>query len=209
MHLATGLWSAFVTLFVTIAPIDTAAAFLSVTQLHKQDRVELAGKSVCIAGAMLLVFALFGNVMLGLLRVSLPAFEVAGGILLFLQAISFTFSRSGLSSINENEQHEAQTYNDIAVFLLAFPLITGPGSLSAILLLMGRVNGVMNAAAIIILLIFCLILTFAAMLVAERLIRSLGRTGTDVVGRISGLLLAALAIQFTFDGLKSAFAVLR
>lgn len=83
-------------------------------------------------------------------------------------------------------------------------MIAGPGSLSAVVLLMGRAQGFANAAAIIGLLLFCLALTFAAMLVSEWLQRWLGETGTDVVGRISGVLLAALAVQFVFDGLRHA-----
>lgn len=145
-----------------------------------------------------------GNLFLKLLHVSLPAFQVAGGVLLFLQALTLTFSKSGLSSITEGEQREAQGPGDIAVFPLAFPLIAGPGSLAAIVLLMGRVDGWANGAAIITILLACLAITFIAMLAAERLAALLGETGTDVVGRISGVLLAALAVQFMFEGVRQA-----
>lgn len=145
-----------------------------------------------------------GNLFLKLLHVSLPAFQVAGGVLLFLQALTLTFSKSGLSSITEGEQREAQRPGDIAVFPLAFPLIAGPGSLAAIVLLMGRVDGWANGAAIITILLACLAITFIAMLAAERLAALLGETGTDVVGRISGVLLAALAVQFMFEGVRQA-----
>jgi multiple antibiotic resistance protein len=134
----------------------------------------------------------------------MPAFQVAGGILLFLQSLTLTFGISGLSSITEGEHREAQQPGDIAVFPLAFPLIAGPGSLSAIVLLMGRSEGTIRGVAIISILIFCLALTFAALLGSEILQRWLGETGTDVVGRISGVLLAALAVQFVFDGLRQA-----
>src|SRR3954471_23511598 len=101
MHLPLQLWSAFVTLLATIGPIETAAVFASLTAgIHHQHRTSLALRSVVIAGAVLLLFAVAGNLFLLLLRVSLPAFQVAAGILLFLQALSLTFSRSGLSSIS-------------------------------------------------------------------------------------------------------------
>ncbi len=205
MHLPLSLWSAFVTLLVTIGPVDTAAVFTSLTRgVHHHNRKSLAARAVAAAGSMLLVFAVAGNLLLHVLGVSLSAFQVAGGILLFLQALTLTFSKSGLSSISEGEHREAERPGDIAVFPLAFPLIAGPGSLSAVVLLMGRSAQPAESIAIILLLGLCLALTFAAMLASEWLQRWLGATGSDVVGRISGILLAALAVQFVFDGLKHA-----
>jgi multiple antibiotic resistance protein len=205
MKLPLELWSAFVTLLVTIGPVDTAAVFTSLTKgVHHANRKNLAARAVIAAGAMLLIFAVAGNLFLKLLEVSLPAFQVAGGILLFLQALTLSFSKSGLSSISEGEHREAERPGDIAVFPLAFPLIAGPGSLSAVVLLMGRAGGLAHAFVIVLLLLLCLALTFAAMLASEQLERWLGETGTDVVGRISGVLLAALAVQFVFDGLRQA-----
>jgi multiple antibiotic resistance protein len=192
-------------LLVTIGPVDTAAVFTSLTKgVHHANRKSLAARAVLAAGAMLLVFAAAGNLLLELLRVSLPAFQIAGGVLLFLQALTLSFSKSGLSSISEGEQREAQRPGDIAVFPLAFPLIAGPGSLSAVVLLMGRAGSLAHAAAIILLLVLCLALTFVAMVASDRLARWLGETGTDVIGRVSGVLLAALAVQFVLDGLRQA-----
>jgi len=183
--------------------VDTAAVFTSLTRdVHKANRKSLAARAVIVAGMMLLIFAVAGNLLLALLHVSLPAFQVAGGILLFLQALTLTFSKSGLSSISELEHREAERPGDIAVLPLAFPLIAGPGSLSAIVLLMGRANGLANGVAIIAMLLICLTLTFLAMLASDHLGHWLGETGSDVVGRISGVLLAALAVQFVFDGLR-------
>ena len=205
MHFPLQLWSVFVTLLVSIGPIETAAVFASLTKdTHYTNRKSLAARAVLVAGLMLLVFAVGGNFLLPLLHVSMPAFQVAGGILLFLQALTLTFAKSGLSSISEGEHREAEKPGDIAVFPLAFPLIAGPGSLSAIVLLMGRSDGWINGGATIAMLVLCLALTFAAMLASEHLQRWLGETGTDVVGRISGVLLAALAVQFVFDGLRQA-----
>jgi multiple antibiotic resistance protein len=208
MHFPLQLWSVFFTLLVSIGPIETAAVFASLTKGNRHgNRKSLAARAVMVAGVLLLVFAVGGNFLLPLLHVSMPAFQVAGGILLFLQALTLTFSRSGLSSISEGEQREAEQPGDIAVFPLAFPLIAGPGSLSAIVLLMGRSDGWINGAATIAMLLLCLVITFVALLASEHLQRRLGETGTDVVGRISGVLLAALAVQFVFDGLRHAALV--
>ena len=206
MHGPLQIWSAFVTLLVTIGPIETAAIFASLTKgIHRTHRVSLAIRSIMVASALLLMFALAGNILLTLLHVSLPAFQIAGGLLLFLQALTLTFSKSGLSSISEGEHREAELPGDIAVFPLAFPIIAGPGSLSAIVLLMGRVEGWESRGAIIGVLALCLTLTLVAMLATDWIMDLLGKTGSDVVGRISGVLLAALAVQFALDGLHAAF----
>ncbi|WP_395443277.1 MarC family protein [Caulobacter sp. UC70_42] len=204
--LLTANWiSAFVTLFVTIGPIEAAVIFAGLTSgVHRPDRRVLAMRAVLIAGAVLLLFAVCGRALLSLLHISLAAFRVAGGVLLFLQALSLTFANAGLSSISEDERREARKPGDIAVFPLAFPLIAGPGSLSAVVLLAGRSEGVLDSAAILLMLGVCLGITYVAMRASELLVRRLGETGADVVGRISGVLLAGLAVQFIFDGLRQA-----
>jgi len=205
MHTAPSILSSFVTLFVTIGPVETAVVFASLTAgVHRGDRRSLALRSVTIAGLVLLLFAIGGAFVLSLLHISLPAFRVAGGLLLFLQALTLTFSSPGLSSLNEGEKQDAERPGDIAVFPLAFPLIAGPGSLAAAVLVMGRTAGWIEAAGVIAMILVCLLLTLGAMRAAERLIALLGRTGADVVGRISGILLAGLAVQFMFDGLAEA-----
>jgi MarC family membrane protein len=203
MHASSSLLSSFVTLFVTIGPIETAVIFASLTSgTHHKERRSLALRSVAIAGLMLLLFALGGNLVLSLLHVSLPAFRVAGGMLLFLQALTLTFSSPGLSSINEGERQDAEKPGDIAVFPLAFPLIASPGALSAVVLLTGRAEEWREDASITVMIGLCLIITYIAMRAADVLVRMLGQTGADVVGRISGILLAGLAVQFIFDGLR-------
>jgi multiple antibiotic resistance protein len=205
MPFSPNILSSFITLLVTIGPIETAVVFASLTAgIHRRGRLSLARRSVIIASFVLLLFALAGGAVLSLLHISLPAFRVAGGVLLFLQALTLTFASPGLSSISERERREAEEPGDIAVFPLAFPLIAGPGSLSAAVLVMGRVQGWMEGASIIGMILACALLTWLTMLAADRLVRLLGRTGADVVGRISGVLLAGLAIQFIFDGLAAA-----
>lgn len=197
--------TAFVTLFITIGPVETAAVYLALTAgAHKPERRRLAWRSIAVAGGLLLAFAFLGNPVLHWMHVSLPAFRFAAGAMLFLQAISLVFaSDANMSSISAAEKNEAMKSRDIAVFPLAFPLIAGPGSLTAAVVLMGEaspVHTLIVAAALLI----CLLLTYLAFLFAERLGRLFGMTGADVVGRVSGILLAALAAQFMFDGLRDA-----
>lgn len=205
LHVAPSILSSFVTLLVTIGPIETGVIFASLTAgIHRAARASLALRSTTIAGIVLLLFAVAGNIALGLLHISLPAFRVAGGLLLFLQALSLTFSGPGLSSISEREQLDAEEPGDIAVFPLAFPLIAGPGGMAAVVLLMGRTQGALEGSGVIAMIAVCLLLTYGAMRAADRLVLLLGRTGADVVRRIAGVLLAGLAVQFIFDGLQAA-----
>lgn len=205
MHVPPSFLSSFVMLLVTIGPVETAVVFSSLTAgIHRSQRRNLAIRSTAIAGLVLLLFAIGGNSILGLLHISMSAFRVAGGLLLFLQALSLTFSSPGLSSISEGERHDAERPGDIAVFPLAFPLIAGPGSLSAAVLLMGRTASWLEGAGVLAMIVLCLGLAYGSMRAAERLVTLLGMTGADVVRRISGVLLAGLAIQFVFDGLEKA-----
>jgi multiple antibiotic resistance protein len=201
----SNLSSDFVTLLVTIGPIETAAVFAGLSAgFTPQERKGLAKRAVAIAGGVMTLFGIAGATVLSLLHVSMPAFRVAGGVLLFLQALTLTFASPGLSSINEGERREAQGAGDMAVFPLAFPLIAGPGSLSAIVLLEGRATSWAAEIAVFASLLVCLALTYLAMRLSGPLTRWLGKTGADVVGRVSGVLLAALAVQFVFDGLRQA-----
>lgn len=197
--------TAFVTLFVTIGPVETAAVYAALTSgVHLPHRGALAWRSVSIAGAMLAAFALGGGAVLAALHVSLSAFRFAAGLLLFLQAVALVFGgRTGMSSISASEQRDALRPGDIAVFPLAFPLIAGPGSLAAIVVLTGEADG-LRIGIVFGALIVCLMLTYAALRLAEQLGRLLGVTGADVVGRVSGILVAPLAAQFIFDGLRGA-----
>ena len=198
------LLSAFVTLLVTIGPFETAPLFGALTRGQSTDeRRRTARRAVAIAGIVLLVFALGGDWLLSVLHVSLPAMRAAGGVLLFLEAIHLMIASPGLSSITEREAEEAQPPRDISVFPLAFPLIAGPGSLVAVLLLMTQADGRwLYAVGVLVVLLLCLAITLAAFVAVDVLNRVLGVTGSDVVGRLSGLLLAALAMQFIFDGIN-------
>ena len=168
-------------------------------------RRRTATRAVLLAAAILLVFGLGGARLLAALGIGLPAFRIAGGSLLFLLAIDMVFARhSGLRSTTRGEYHEAEHRQDISVFPLAFPLLAGPGALTTILLLTTGQRGepvllgvVLGALAVV------LLLTWAVLRLAGPLLRVLGETGANVIGRLLGLLLAALAVQFMIDGVTA------
>jgi multiple antibiotic resistance protein len=199
--------SAIVMFLVTIGPLETAAIFgVLTTGARRPARRRLAIQAVAIAGAVLVVFAIGGTKFLGLLQVSMPAFEVAAGILLLLQSIELIFAHpSGLSALTAGEEREAERSDEIAVFPLAIPLIAGPASITAAMLLMGQADADPARVAVLFLsLLLALALTYAVLILVEPLGRVLGVTGTNVIARISGILLAALAVQFIFDGLRES-----
>jgi multiple antibiotic resistance protein len=199
--------TAFATLFVAIGPIDTAIVFGGLTGgIHRPDRFRLAWQAVLIAGAVLLTFALFGVPVLAALHVTLDAFRVAGGILLLLQAIQLIFGHpAGLSTLTAGERREALAPGDIAVFPLAFPVIAGPAGLTAVVLLMGQAGAdPLRAAVVLGATLVCLALAYTGMIFTDLLHRVLKTTGANVVARLAGVILATLAVQFIFDGVRGA-----
>ncbi|WOJ90412.1 MarC family protein [Methylocapsa polymorpha] len=153
-----------------------------------------------LAGAILLLFALAGRMWLSILGIGLPAFRVAGGLLLFLLATAMVFGRQ--SATHGVAEAEASSHDDITVFPLAFPLIAGPGAMTSVVLLMGRADGdPAHALVVVMMLMAALAIVLASLLQTRIIVRVLGVTGGNVIGRVLGINLAALAVQFVIDGL--------
>lgn len=169
----------------------------------------MAIKSTLLAAGILYVFSLIGSELLDALGITLPAFKIAGGLLLFLVAIDMIFARqSGLRSATVREQEEARFREDISVFPLAFPLISGPGALTTVILLAGNARGsTVNFVAMLIILGIVLLIGLVALLMSGRLMNLLGVTGSNVLGRLLGVLLAAMAVQFVVDGIQSVLLI--
>lgn len=198
--------SAFTTLFVAIGPAELAAMFLALTPgLDGRTKRRLAIVAAGVAAGVLLAFALGGLQLLSLIGVGLPAFRTAGGVLLLLTSAEMLLrSHTGLTSITPPEEMEAKQQPDIAIFPLAIPLTAGPGSMTAIVLLMGRSHTHLAEGMVLLALLLNILLALAAMLASQGVMRVLGLTGANVVARVSGILLAALAMQFIFDGLTAS-----
>ena len=203
---------ALATFLATIGPLDAAAMFAVLTGTYgSKQRQSCAIRGVIIATIILLLFALAGEMMLKALGISLPALRAAGGILLLLIAIEMVFARSsGATSTTDEEENEATTREDIAVFPLATPLIAGPGAIGAAILLMADAQGSVVLQVIVVAsMLAILLVTLVCLLLASQLTRILGLTGLHVFSRIFGILLAALAVQFIFDGIAGSDLVLR
>lgn len=197
----------FVALFVVVDPIGLAPMFAALTHgaaIETQRRI--AVKGVGLAAVILVAFFFSGDFILRALGISLAAFQMAGGMLLFLLAIDMVFARqSGLRSTTEREQREAVLRPDISVFPLAFPLIAGPGALTTVILMAATPHGPLVVIGALGVIVAILAVTLISLMAAARLLRLLGETGTNVLSRLFGVILAALAVQFIINGIKMAF----
>ncbi len=200
---------AFLTLFVVIDPIGLAPIFITLVGQHTpQQQARIAYQAVSVAGAILVGFALGGSFLLQYLDISLEAFQIAGGILLFKIALDMVFAHSERET--KEEEQEAQLREDVSIFPLAIPLIAGPGTLASLVILANHAE-VYQFGLVIILIIAAIVLaiSYAVFRLSRYLSHALGRTGINVVTRVLGVLLSALAVQYIVNGsialLKGAF----
>ena len=202
------LLDTFLVLFVVIDPIGLAPMFAALTQGETDAwRRRMALRGTALAAVVLVVFALLGDSLLAAINIGLPAFRIAGGVLLLLLAIDMVFARhSGVRSPTIREQAEAEHKKDISVFPLAVPLIAGPGAITTVLLTAGgRHESLAATGALLAMLGVVLGVTLVSLLFSARIMRLLGETGANVVSRVLGIVLAALAVQFMLDGLQTSF----
>ena len=198
------LITAFVTLFVIIDPIGMTPLFVALTQGMSSAKRRAIALRACITSVLLLiVFAGFGEAVLGFIGISMPAFRIAGGILLFLTALDMLFERRSKRRKDQaNEAEEEDDHDDPSIFPLSIPLIAGPGSITSVILLAGQKPGLEGVAWVSGVMLVVVLIVFVLFLMAGILERALGRTGINVVTRLLGMLLAALAVQFVLDGLR-------
>ncbi len=194
--------TAFVTLVVIIDPFGLAPLFVALTTGMEASRRRRIALVACLtAAAILLVFGLLGDAVLGFVGISMPAFRIAGGILLFLTALDMLFDRR--SKRREDQSHAGE--DDPSVFPLAIPLIAGPGAIATMILLTGQQEGDMTwLVAVNLVMLGVLAVTFLFFMAAGPIERLLGPVGINVVTRLLGMLLAALSVQFVLDGLKAS-----
>ena len=194
------LITAFVTLFVVIDPIGLTPLFVALTPgADAAHRRAIGLRAALIALALLAAFAVFGEALLGFVGISMPAFRIAGGILLFLTALDMLFQRR---QQRREDQAEQPHQPDPSVFPLAIPLIAGPGAIATVILLSGQHPGILGLAAVLGVAAAVLLVALALFLAAGLLERVLGPTGINVVTRLLGMLLAALSVQFVLEGLR-------
>ena len=202
----TFLISAFVTLFVVIDPIGLTPIFIALTPgLSAEARRAIAVRATLIAAGLLFLFAFLGEQVLGFIGISMPAFRIAGGILLFLTALDMLFERR---TKRREDQAGADDVPDPSVFPIAIPLIAGPGAIASMILLTGEAEGTIGMISVLAVMVSVLVLVFVFFLSATLIERALGKTGIVVVTRLLGMLLAALSVQFVLDGIQGFGLVL-
>ncbi len=191
---------ALLTLIVVIDPAGLVPVFVSLAgERSAKVQATIARRAVLIAAAVLLLFSLIGGPVLAYLGISVSALRIAGGILLFRIAVDMVFAQSRRETAEE--EAEARAKEDISVFPLAIPLIAGPGALASILILTSEARGEPAAFALVLVsAAIVLVVAYVFLRASARLARLLGQTGINVVTRVLGLLLAALAVQYVADG---------
>jgi len=199
------LITAFTTLFIIIDPPGLAPLFIALTQgMTNAQRRAISLRACLVAGALMLVFLFLGEAVLHFVGITIPAFRIAGGVLLFLTALDMLFQRRQARRQENADQGAEEHHDDPSVFPLALPLIVGPGAITTIILLASRAETGTDFAAITGVMAANLVLVFLTFLIAPMIERVLGRVGINIVTRVLGMLLAALAVQFILDGLRSS-----
>ena len=188
--------TAFATLFVVVNPPGLVPMFIALTQgMTTTKRRAMAHRACLIAFILLFLFGIAGEALLGFIGISMPAFRIAGGLLLFLTALDMLFERA-----RPTDQTDPDLYP--SVFPLATPLIAGSGAITSMILLMGQSPNWETKLAVLILMALMMAVTYLFFLTSPLIERLLGRTGTVVVTRLLGMLLAALSVQFVIDGIR-------
>jgi multiple antibiotic resistance protein len=197
----------FVLFFVIVEPISLVPLFAALTEgADEAFRRRMALRAVLIAGGVLALFAVGGAWFLQTMGISVAAFRIAGGIMLFLIALEMVFARESGTRVTSEEKSESRKRADISVFPLAFPFIAGPGALAIVLLTFGASRAdVPLSFGLFGIVIFVLAITYMLMRLTRIVMKAMGVIGANVVNRLSGVVLAALAVQFIIDGLGGAF----
>ncbi len=205
-ELAT-LITVFSTLFIIIDPPGLAPIFLALTQgLSPAQRRTIALRACVISAVLMLMFLFVGEAVLNFIGISMPAFRIAGGVLLFLTALEMLFQRRQARRA-DNAEEGAADHDDPSVFPLALPLIVGPGAITTIILFAGQAQTAVDIVTLAVVMLSVLVIVFLAFLSSSAIERLLGKTGLNILTRVLGMLLAALAIQFILDGIRQSFGL--
>jgi len=193
-------------IFFIVDPLGTAPIFLSITEgKSAQERNRTALRASVITFLILLVFAFVGEWILRLLRVTISSFQIAGGILIFIIALSMLQARRSRAKSTPREEHEKHEGEDVAVFPLAIPMLSGPAAITTVMVLINLSTSLTQRALVILAIFLTCLLTYLILRASGRVLGLLGQTGINVLTRLMGLLLAVISVQFVIDGIKAAF----
>ncbi len=205
---------AFIAIFSIVNPVSGVMAFISITsRMAKGDQIYVAKRSVIIGFIIAIVFAISGAFILDLFGITVDSLRVAGGVLLFLVAIDMIFARTTRESITSEEMSDAEQRENISVFPLAMPMLTGPGAITMIILYTTTkaeefgVNMSLTKLMVIVAILITFIITFLIFRFSDYFTRVVGMTGMMVMTRLMGLFLGAIAVGFISDGIKGLFGL--
>lgn len=208
----TFLTQAFIAIFSIVNPISGVMAFISITsRMKKEDKIYVAKRSVVIACIIAIIFSIAGDYILKLLVITVDSLRVAGGVLLFLVALDMLFARTSRESITSEEMSEATHREDVSVFPLAMPMLTGPGAITTIILYTTtrtRDYGIdleLTKLLVIAAVLVTFVITFFIFRFSDYFTKAVGMTGMLVMTRLMGLFLGAIAVGFISDGIKGLF----
>jgi multiple antibiotic resistance protein len=193
---------AFVTLFIIVDPIGNVPLFLSITKNNTDEERDRIIKKASISTVFILVLFLFtGNLILNLFHITIGAFKIAGGILLFIIAIRMLFAFHPTQKTTPKEEAEAIDKEDVSVFPLAIPLLSGPGAITTVILIKDLCKDVVHYFIALSSILAIAILTYITLKQSQRLMRYFGQTGISIMIRLMGLLLSVIAVQFVINGM--------
>jgi len=197
---------AFTSLFAIVNPVSGVMVFISMTTtMSKEDKIYTARRSVLIAGVIAIVFSILGELILIIFNITADSLRVAGGVLLFLVAIDMLFARTSRESITNEELKDAKIRENISVFPIAMPLLTGPGAITTIIVLIRTGQEIGSKLMVIVAIVITFLLTYFIFRYADSFNKVVGVTGMLVTTRIMGLFLAAIAVDFISTGIKGIF----
>ena len=201
--------SSLITFFVVIDPPGCAPIYAGLSAgAPPAHRRAMAVRAVLVASAILFVFALFGEDLLRVLGISLASFRIAGGIMLFLIALDMVFEkRTQRREARADKIRETPEVEDVSVFPMAMPMLAGPGAIASVMLLVGNAQGLPQTLVVLAALLAVLVLTLLALWAASPLMKLVGAQVEAVITRLLGVLLAALAAQYVFDGIRGSFGL--
>lgn len=197
--------SSFITLFIIVDPVVNVPIFMAIlSDFSKENRRKMVKKAVIVAAIVLIIFTLAGKAIFHYLGIEMYSFRIAGGILLFIISIEMLFGRRPGTKGSKKEEEEAIGREDVVVTPLAVPLLTGPGAITTGIVLFNEAEGPAGQAVLFGSIVIVYVLSYFILSRSEKAFEILGHTGTMVIVRIMGLLLAAISIQFVITGIEEA-----
>jgi multiple antibiotic resistance protein len=192
------------TLFTLINPLGITPIFIVMTErFDPAQRVTIARKGTLTAGITLLIFALIGHLIFKLYGITIEAFQIMGGIIFFRSGLRMLEAKVGRTRTTPKEQEESLDHDDIALSPVGIPLITGPGAITAAMLLSGKAPGFSSYLTLLLAIVLVLLLVYLILLGGDKLAKSIGQTGMRIVQRIMGLILMVIAVQFIINGTET------